>query len=208
MYFFVLAAVAFLAGIIINGILRNHVNELSRESEEIDHTGFTFFKQMKLKYENCLKMGHEINNIEAFTNKYLDKYKVHGIRLHSFEKASAFAAGLCVMFGVCGALMDKSHVMEYLLTGFLAMYVIAGSRQLIDIPAKRKRITINLVDYFENRFSAAALETEKHVTVKNKSVREREPQVDFPSNPHENVKISFSEEEKKLIDEILREYLG
>lgn len=208
MYFFILAAGAFLVGIIINGILRNSVNELTREAEEIDHTNFTFFKQMKLKYENYLKMGHEINNIEAFTGKYLDKYKTHGIRLHSFEKASACAAGLCIIFGVCGALLDKSNAMEYLLAGFLAMYVVAGSRQLIDIPAKKKRITVNLVDYFENRFSAATLETARPERVKKSIIHDREKEVEFPENPNENVKVEFSDEEKKLIDEILREYLG
>jgi len=48
MYFFILAAGAFLAGLMINSVLRQSVNELLRESEEIDHTGFAFFKQMKL----------------------------------------------------------------------------------------------------------------------------------------------------------------
>ncbi len=229
MYFFILAAGAFLAGIIINGILRSCVNELAREAEEIDHTSFTFFRQMKLKYENYLKMGHEINNTEAFAGKYLDKYRRHGIRLQSFEKASACAAGLCVIFGACGALLDKSHALEYLLAGFLAMYVVAGSRQLIDIPAKKKRITINLVDYFENRFSAATMETCKPERTNRERARGRDADYERDAEAlrsrterksdgggekeplgkfNENVKISFSEEEKKLIDEILKEYLG
>ena len=93
MYFFILAAGAFLAGLMINSVLRQSVNELLRESEEIDHTGFAFFKQMKLKYENYMRTGREINNTEAFAGKYLDKYRCHGIRIHSYEKASMCAAG-------------------------------------------------------------------------------------------------------------------
>lgn len=150
--FFILAAGAFLAGLMINSILRQSVNELLRESEEIDHTGFAFFKQMKLKYENYMRTGREINNTEAFAGKYLDKYRCHGIRIHSYEKASMCASGLCVIFGACGALLDKSHALEYLLVGFLAMYVVTGSRHLIDVAGKRRRITTDLVDFLKTGF--------------------------------------------------------
>lgn len=211
MYFFILAAGSFLVGLMINGMLRRSMNELVRESEEIDHTGFAFFKQMKLKYENYLRAGREINNTEAFAGRYLDKYRSHGIRIQSYEKASMCAAGMCVIFGACGAFLDKSHALEYLLTGFLAMYVVTGSRHLIDVAGKRKRITTDLVDFFENRFSAATVE----------AVRETAPvrKVDIPARKgpddmgervkfHENTQVTFTEEEKKLIDEILKEYLG
>lgn len=197
MYFFIMAAAAFLTGLAINTFLRNRMNELVREAESIEHTGFGFFRQMKLRYENCLKMGHEISNTAAFAEKYLDKYKIYGVKLSNFEKVSAFASGMCVVCGICGALLDKSHTMEYLLVGFLAMYIISGTRRLIDIPGKKERITVNLVDYFENRFPAAAAEPVRR--------QEREPE---ESPRTEKRPKEFSAEEKKLIDEILREYLG
>lgn len=198
MYFFIMAAAAFLAGLAINTFLRNRMNELVREAEGIEHTGFGFFRQMKLRYENCLKMGHEINNTTAFAEKYLDKYKIYGVKLSNLEKVSAFASGMCVVCGICGALLDKSHTMEYLLVGFLAMYIISGTRRLIDIPGKKEKITVNLVDYFENRFPAATAEPP------HRAEREQDeaPQIK-KTHPKE-----FSAEEKKLIDEILREYLG
>ncbi|MCM1307463.1 MAG: hypothetical protein NC223_02570 [Butyrivibrio sp.] len=197
MYFFIMAAAAFLIGLAVNTFLRKRMNELVREAEGIEHTGFGFFRQLKLRYENCLKMGHEISNTAAFAEKYLDKYKIYGVKLGSFEKVSAFASGMCVVCGICGALLDKSHTMEYLLVGFLAMYIISGTRRLIDIPGKKERITVNLVDYFENRFSAATAEP----AVK----QEREPS---ETSRTERRAKEFSAEEKKLIDEILREYLG
>ncbi len=198
MYFFIMAAAAFLAGLAINTFLRNRMNELVREAEGIEHTGFGFFRQMKLRYENYLKMGHEINNTAAFAEKYLDKYKIYGVKLSNFEKVSSFAAGMCVVCGICGALLDKSRTMEYLLIGFLAMYIISGTRRLIDIPGKREKITVNLVDYFENRYPAAAAEPVQ------RTAREHE---EAPRPVKKSVK-DFSEEEKKLIDEILNEYLG
>ena len=212
MYFFILAAGSFLIGLMINGVLRRSVNELVRESEEIDHTGFAFYKQMKLKYENCLRTGREINNTEAFAGRYLDKYRVHGIRLCSYEKASMCAAGMCVIFGACGALLDKSHVAEYMLTGFLAMYVVTGSRHLIDLAGKRRRITTDLVDFFENRFAAATVEAVSEAApvrrVMEPPTRKASENNGESVKFHENRHVSFTEEEKKLIDEILKEYLG
>ena len=211
MYFFILAAGAFLAGLMINSVLRQSMNELLRESEEIDHTGFAFFKQMKLKYENYMRTGREINNTEAFAGRYLDKYRCHGIRIHSYEKASMCAAGLCVIFGACGALLDKIHALEYLLVGFLAMYVVTGSRHLIDVAGKRRRITTDLVDFFENRFSAATAETVREAAPIRKAdipVRKGPDDMGERVKFHENTQVTFTEEEKKLIDEILKEYLG
>ena len=198
MYFFILAALAFLAGIVCNWMIRESMNVLCQNAGQIEHTGNTFFKQMKLKYENCIKMGHEINNTEAFAGKYLEKYKWHGIYIRSLEKFSAYSAGLCVVFAVCGALLERERVMEYLLIGFLAMYIVAGSRKIIDVPAKKQKVTTDIVDYFENRYFAVTNEqTEKD----NNSGAEVKTLSKAPQN-------EFSAEEKKLIDEILREYLG
>lgn len=198
MYFFILAALSFLVGIICNRMIRDGINGLSREAEGIDHTASLFFKQMKLKYENCLKMGHEINNTEAFAAKYLEKYRWHGLAIKSLEKLSAYAAGMCVVFAVCGALMDRERLVEYLLIGFLAMYVIAGSKKIIDVPGKTRKITLDVVDYFENRYFAATVEKDI-VPEKTGESSAQEKNISHKQ---------FSDEEKKLIDEILREYLG
>lgn len=201
MYFFIFAGIAFLAGIAVNNILRKITTDLIEETEHIENTSDSFFKQMKLRYENYLKIGHAINNTEAFAGKYLEKYKLHGISIHGYEKISAFTAGMSVVCGVCGALIDRTHAMEYLLTGFLAMYIITGSCKMLDIPSKRKRITLNIVDYFENRFYvAAAKEAAPVVSQSSHSVAD-EKKVETAIN-------TVSPEERMLIDEILREYLG
>ena len=199
MYFYMLAAAAFLVGVICNSILRSGVNELTSNAENMETADNGFFRQMKLKYENTIKNGREINNMEAFAEKFLQKYRLRGFKLSSFEKGSSFAAGMCMIFGIAGAMMDKSHVVEYVLVGFLAMYVIVGTRKMIDVQGKTKTVVVDIVDYFENRFYAAA----------------KEDVVKEPEKPAEKVEkkacepeVRFTKEEKKIIDEILREYLG
>ena len=94
--------------------------------------------------------------------------------------------------------MDKSHAMEYLLIGFLSMYIITGSCKMLDIPEKRKKITLNIVDYFENRFYVAASKEPEKKIVK-----------DVQEEKNDNINTNtVSVEERELIDEILREYLG
>ena len=197
MYFFVLTGIAFLAGISLNNILRKITIDLLEESERFEETNDSFFKQMKLRYENCIKIGREINNTEAFATKYLEKYKHKGMSLYGYEKLSGIMAGLCIVCGVCGALVDKNFAMEYLLCGFLAMYILSGSLRLLDIADKKKRITLNIVDYFENRFySTTSVEAESAVADDVGTFKSTEKA--------DTVTI----DERKLIDEILREYLG
>ncbi len=197
MYFFILTGVAFLAGISVNNILRKITIELLEETERFEDSTETFFKQMKLRYENCIKIGHEINNTEAFATKYLEKYKHRGMSIYAYEKLAGIMSGLCVVCGVCGALMDKNYAMEYLLCGFLAMYILSGTLRLLDISDKKKRITLNIVDYFENRFyPAATMEAESAVSE------------DSVTEPQTNKAQTVTVDERKLIDEILREYLG
>lgn len=197
MYFFILTGIAFLAGISLNNILRKITTDLLEETERFEESTEAFFKQMKLRYENCIKIGHEINNTEAFATKYLEKYKHRGMSIYAYEKLSGIMSGLCVVCGVCGAMIDKNYAMEYLLCGFLAMYVLSGSLRLLDITDKKKRITLNIVDYFENRFyQTVAVEAESAVA---EDTGEK-------NRPAKSQKVTV--DERKLIDEILREYLG
>lgn len=197
MYFFVLTGIAFLIGIGINNVLRKVTIDLLDETEHFEESGETLFKQMKLRYENCIKIGHEINNTEAFAMKYLEKYKYKGVSIYGYEKIAGIMTGLCVVCGVCGALIEKKFAMEYLLCGFLAMYILSGSLRLLDITDKKKRITLNIVDYFENRFYPAA-------TKETESVVINEEQVNLSTDSSNKVTV----DERKIIDEILREYLG
>ena len=197
MYFFVLTGIAFLAGISLNNVLRKITIDLLEETESFEETTESFFKQMKLRYENCIKIGREINNTEAFVTKYLEKYKHKGMSLYGYEKLSGIMSGLCVVCGVCGALVDKNYAMEYLLCGFLAMYILSGTLRLLDIADKKKRITLNIVDYFENRFyPTKSVEAESAVSE------------DFSAKKTAECENTVTLDERKLIDEILREYLG
>lgn len=197
MYFFVLTGIVFLAGISLNNVLRKITVDLLEETESFEETTESFFKQMKLRYENCIKIGREINNTEAFVTKYLDKYKHKGMSLYGYEKLSGIMSGLCVVCGVCGALVDKNYAMEYLLCGFLAMYILSGTLRLLDIADKKKRITLNIVDYFENRFyPTKSVEVESAVSE------------DFSAKKTAECENTVTLDERKLIDEILREYLG
>lgn len=199
MLFFITMSVAFLAGIIVNSLLRKSINDLVEDSENIDVTNNSFFKQMKLRYENYLKTGHEINNTQAFMVKYIDKYRKCGMSFYGFEKLSAVMSGICVICGVCGAFYDSENSMQYLLMGFLAMYVITGSRRLIRLYEKKDRALLYITDFLENRFISA---------ITSEKAEEQEQASEEEKVFHAKKEDFISPEEKQLIDEILQEYLG
>ena len=78
------------------------------------------------------------------------------------------------------------------------MYIVTGYGKLLDIPEKRKKITLNIVDYFENRYYVAA--SKETGIVEEEAVETG----NFVSKDAQKV----SSDERKIIDEILREYLG
>lgn len=198
MLFFLAICAAFLGGLIVNNTLRRVLKQLLRDTDELETTDNTFFKQMKLRYENCLRIGREIRNTEAFAAKYLEKYRNYGISIHGYEKISSGCATVCVIAGCAGAWTSTTYRLEMLLVGFLAMYMIAGSRKLLDVYEKKRRMTNNIVDFFENRYYAATREQK----------RETYAPTPKPTVQKEEIKEPFSAEDSRIIDDILREYLG
>ena len=74
MTYFMIIGAAFLMGIGANTILSGMLHHLIQETEEMENTNNSFLKQMKLRYKNCMRIGHEINNTEAFAGKYMERY--------------------------------------------------------------------------------------------------------------------------------------
>ena len=54
--------------------------------------------------------------------------------------------------------MERKYMMEFLMMGFIAMYIINGLKKMIDVRSKRRQITRNIVDFFENRYYAVTEE--------------------------------------------------
>lgn len=194
MYFFMLAALAFLSGIAVNTVLKKSVTRLESESESLEHTELVFFKQMKLKYDNSIKAGHEIRSIENFARKYLARYRYLGMSIETLSKASKTTSGLCLIFGVCGALYDRKFLTEFLLIGFLSMYIVNGLRGLVDVKERTGRVMFNIVDYFESRTIAATKEVVVEPVLESKAV---------PVASEEHIA-----EENAVINDILMEYLS
>lgn len=199
MIYFMIIGVSFLMGIGADALISGMLNELIRDTEEMENTNNGFLKQMKLRYKNCMRIGHEINNTEAFAGKYMDRYRSHGVSVNVYDKIASVSSGICVIGGLAGALMDKEHVMEFLMLGFLAMYVINGMKRMVDMNSKKRKITRNIVDFFENRYYAVTDETREISRNSDEILDKTIEKMD---------KREYTEEERRIIDDILREYLG
>lgn len=199
MIYFMIIGTAFLMGIGAVAIISGMLHHLIQETEEMENTGNSFLKQMKLRYKNCMRIGHEINNTEAFAGKYMERYKSHGIGVNTYDKIASVCSGICVIGGLAGALMNREHIMEFLMLGFLAMYVINGMKRMVDIHSKKRRITRNIVDFFENRYYAATDEMKENGRNSDDIMEKTMEKLD---------KREYTEEERRIIDDILREYLG
>ena len=199
MVYFLIIATAFLMGICADGILSGNLKELIDDTEEMETTDNTFLKQMKLRYKNCLRIGHEINNTEAFAGKYMDKYRSHGMSFQVYEKIASVCSGICVIGGLAGAFMERKYMMEFFMMGFIAMYIINGLKKMIDVRSKRRQITRNIVDFFENRYYAVTEEKNDYSSTSDNAAEKTMEKL--------NNRV-YTDEERRIIDDILREYLG
>ena len=83
--------------------------------------------------------------------------------------------------------------------GFIAMYIINGIKKMIDVRSKRRQITRNIVDFFENRYYAVTEEKNDYSSTSDNVAEKTMEKL--------NNRV-YTDEERRIIDDILREYLG
>jgi hypothetical protein len=120
---------------------------------------------MKMKFETCYKLKIGVNNVDTFVDKNILKYRFGGALLSTWETLSGqvlllsfLIVPVSTVFGVifdCGqeAIINAGAV--GILTGSILILV----DRILNLPAKKKMIRLNLLDYLEN-FCKVRLEQE------------------------------------------------
>ena len=73
---------------------------LTKATENISSSKNTLTRQLKLKFENCYKLNLNVQNVSVFVDKYLQKYKVLGIRVHTMDRILQSAVIITAILGV------------------------------------------------------------------------------------------------------------
>ncbi|MBP1756226.1 MAG: hypothetical protein H6Q59_2624 [Firmicutes bacterium] len=152
-------------GLLVRVVVDLVYRHLVRESENPAETKNKLLKLMKLRFEACYKAKIGVNNVDTFVDKSVLKYRFCGVLLSTWDNFSGqilfltlLMVPISAVFGVafdCG----QDVVMLTGAVGILTSAVLILVDKSINLPAKKKMLRLNLLDYLEN-FCKVRLEQE------------------------------------------------
>lgn len=196
--------------------------KLIKEAENAGKSENQLIKQLKLKVKSCYKLNLKVQNTKAFTESYLYKYRVMGIRLDSMKNWGGGILLLCSAAGILAILtgiyyqMDIQKLIYHGGAAILSILILEFFELQFSGGEKRKEIAIILEDYLDNffinrlEFKAVQKEMEQDKQpIKKKEVEGiGEAQVQIAAaNLEEKGKDTETVSENQVIADILKEFL-
>lgn len=182
-------------------------------NETISMTASThpFIKQIKLRRENGMRINMNIHNTYAFVLKSMDKYKYLNLTVRDYMKVAWLIQLVCVMLGLVGGVI-KANVW-YTAYGCVCAVAVSCVGRIEDVERKEQQVVVNMVDYFDNMLGQDRKKSVmQHEEMRDeKTAQEIKPQEQQKVEPipvSRQTMMAINEEQRKLIEEVLREYLA
>ncbi len=162
MYVFAgLCGLGLLVRLIVNLVYRH----LVKASENPAETKNKLMKLMKMRFEACYKAKIGVNNVDTFVDKSVLKYRFCGVLLSTWDNFSGQVLFLNLLIvpisAVFGVAYDCGQQLVLLTgaVGILSSAILILVDKSINLPAKKRILRLNLLDYLEN-FCKVRLEQE------------------------------------------------
>lgn len=177
-------AVSGVFGILFRMIISIVYRRLIRESENISASKLNLLKQMRLKFENCYRLHLGVNNIPAFVDKHIYKYKICGLTLHSMQRMTLLCAWLSAILGLAAGvtcyLWEQTALgLQYEGVGIGTAAILCTLHFVIDVQYEKTVFLANMKDFFENSL-VNRLAHEYSVGMKNLTPEEKEMMKEIP----------------------------
>lgn len=131
-------------------------HRMIQASESITITKNSWMKNMKNRFENSYQKKLAIQDVEAYVDKHVNKTKVGGLLLSTWENISGQAIALCLLIGSCAGIMGvvyhcvQGQVLFTFFMGAWTAIIVNIVDNIVNIKAHRQILRYNLIDYFEN----------------------------------------------------------
>lgn len=156
----------------------------------------------------------------------MERYRYLNLSIDEYVKTAWLIQLICIMLGLMSGIIKQN--MWYTAYGCVCAVAVACVGKIEDIEKKESRIVVNIVDYFDNvlsndRVSVGEMHGEPNVEPDNENVGIKNNGIEYEaSRGMKNRKISqeynketacnsdikISDEQIKLIEDVLREYLA
>lgn len=118
---FVLMGILTAIGIVSKLIANVTLKQLVRAAGNMNKSTHPLMRLVRAKFEHACMISDTVENVRVFVDKYLYEYKVVGMKLHSWRRLEKATAGLCLILGAAGALL------EYAVNGMGDMVIKTGA---------------------------------------------------------------------------------
>ncbi len=213
----------FLLGVIIKLCIGRCYQNLISAAEEMNQSEHKLMKTILLKFETCYKLKLNVTNVDTFIEKYLLSYQTKGFYLYTWENIGTLllivTMAVSIIGGILGVYYDISQVAFFstILSGFIfsGLFILIDS--MINLTMKKKILRIHIKDYLENIYRPR-LENEVFHPEEMEKYRDEYfiKEKDEDSKPQEELEklekevefhFDLSKEEKKVLEEVLNEYI-
>ena len=143
-------------GLLVRFIVNLVYRHLVKASENPAETKNKLLKLMKKRFEACYKAKIGVNNVDTFVDKSVLKYRFCGVLLSTWDNFSGqvlflnlLIVPISAVFGVafdCG----QNLVLMTGAVGILSSAILMLVDKSINLPAKKRILRLNLLDYLEN----------------------------------------------------------
>lgn len=209
--FVILIAITGLFGCFAFSLAGKGLSILYNETISMTASTHPFIKQIKLRRENGMRINMNIHNTYAFVLKSMDKYKYLNLTVRDYMKVAWLIQLVCVMLGLVGGVVNAN--VWYTAYGCVCAVAVSCVGRIEDVERKEQQIVVNMVDYFDNVLS----QDRKRNEGLHEEVREDKPAQEAKVQEQQKVEpipvagqtmTAINEEQRKLIEEVLREYLA
>ena len=202
--------VLFLAGVIILLLLSHFYSVLITETDNMATTEMPLLCQCKRKFSNSFRMHNGVMNVPVFVDKYLSKMKMGRFTVTTWKHLSGqlillavFTAGL----GACKGIIDGKtlgEVLPFYIISMFALYIYFAVSGFVDIEEKKRVLSVNLVDYLENRMGNKLEELE----ISMQQLEKVENAFSQEDRTDKKDVILQNKSEKAELEALLREFLA
>ena len=220
--FAVIIAVMGMFGCLSFGLAGKGMTVLYNESISMTTSVHPFIKQIKLRRENGMRINSSIHNTYIFVLKNMEKYKYLNLSISEYVKTAWLIQLICVMLGLISGII-KGNIW-YTAYGCVCAIAVACVGRIENIEKREQQTVVNIVDYFDNVLTNDRVsgETQRQDIVEDetdKKTADRSGNADVDNglisgdmrSAKQKTPVmtgTISDEQRRLIEEVLREYLA
>ena len=153
---YVLMGMSAFAGVVSKVVVGRTLRKLVAAAESMGKSNHPLMRLVRAKFEHTCMISEKVENVGVFVDKYLYEYRVGGVRLHAWRRLQMAGAGLCLILGGVGAIINyriKGATEQTAMiggTGVALALIVFLVHMLTDEEYRLESVRNYMVDYLEN----------------------------------------------------------